>query len=106
MKIFEELKKRKHEQMLTIEASDCQIEDQLEKNGVLTAFYFFNNGYGSIRSTQKSYFNSRYYASSEEGGLTLPPIKGIAQAYGIDFWDMVSSSEMETSKLSFLNRLF
>jgi len=50
MKIFEELKKRKHEQMLTIEASDCQIEDQLEKNGVLTAFYFFNNGSFRIRN--------------------------------------------------------
>ena len=50
MKIFEDLKKHKHEQISTIKTSDCHIEDQLEKNGVLTAFYLLNKKSFRIRN--------------------------------------------------------
>ena len=48
-------------------------------------FVFNNNGYLSIRETQKNYFNGRYIASSPQGGVTTPDMGKIAAAYGIPF---------------------
>lgn len=46
-------------------------------------FVLNNYGYGSIRSTQKSFFEGRLVGSDCDSGLTLPSISGIAKAYGI-----------------------
>ena len=46
-------------------------------------FVLNNNGYGSIRSTQRSYFNGRLVASDPSSGLTLPEASRVAGAYGI-----------------------
>ena len=58
-------------------------------------FVLDNNGYASIRSTQKSYFNGRYYGSTEIGGLTLPNIESIANAYGIDYMNIEFSNNID-----------
>ena len=42
-----------------------------------------NDGYASIRSTQKAYFDGRYVASGPDSGLTLPDIIKVAAAYGL-----------------------
>ncbi len=42
-----------------------------------------NNGYGSIRNSQKSYFDCRFVAAHPGSGLTLPSSDEIARAYGI-----------------------
>jgi acetolactate synthase-1/2/3 large subunit len=59
-------------------------------------FILDNNGYASIRSTQKNYFNERYYGSSPEGGLTLPKLQSIANTYGIDFVEIKSHDEVSS----------
>ncbi len=60
-------------------------------------FFVLNNkGYASIRSTQKKYFNRRYYGSSQEGGLSLPNLQSIANAYGIDFLELKSQDEIKS----------
>ena len=46
-------------------------------------FVLNNNGYGSIRATQRAYFDGRLVASEPSGGLTLPDVSRIASAYGI-----------------------
>jgi acetolactate synthase-1/2/3 large subunit len=47
-------------------------------------FFILNNsGYGSIRITQKNYFGGLLTASSPESGASLPDIRLIAEAYGI-----------------------
>lgn len=46
-------------------------------------FLLDNRGYGIIRQTQDTWLDSRYEASSEEGGLALPDFIEIARAYGI-----------------------
>jgi acetolactate synthase I/II/III large subunit len=47
-------------------------------------FFVLNNqGYGSIRATQRNYFSGRFVASDAESGLTLPDIRKIGRAYGI-----------------------
>jgi acetolactate synthase-1/2/3 large subunit len=46
-------------------------------------FIMDNNGYASIRNTQKNYFDGRYVATGKEGNLYLPNICNICDAYGI-----------------------
>jgi acetolactate synthase-1/2/3 large subunit len=47
-------------------------------------FFVLNNaGYGSIRTTQKNYFDGRLTGSSIDSGLTLPDYKAVGAAFGI-----------------------
>ena len=47
-------------------------------------FILNNNGYGSIKATQTTHFNSRYVCCNPQSGLTLPDICRIATAYGLE----------------------
>ncbi len=47
-------------------------------------FVINNNGYASIRNTQRNYFDGRYVATGESSGLLMPDIVRVAQAIGID----------------------
>ena len=58
-------------------------------------FVLDNGGYGSIRATQAAYFESRFVASSPEGGLTLPDLEKISAAYGIPFIEMETTKQIE-----------
>ncbi len=46
-------------------------------------FILNNNGYASIRNTQKNYFNGRYIATGPESNLFLPDISKIFDSIGI-----------------------
>ncbi len=46
-------------------------------------FILNNNGYASIRNTQKNYFKAHFVCCDPSSGLTLPDISKIATAYGI-----------------------
>ncbi len=46
-------------------------------------FVMNNNGYASIRNTQRNYFQSRYIASGPDSGLYIPEVSKIASAYGL-----------------------
>ena len=46
-------------------------------------FVLDNQGYGSIRNSQRGYFNGRYVASEAGSGLTLPDPGRVAEAFGI-----------------------
>jgi acetolactate synthase-1/2/3 large subunit len=60
-----------------------ELETIRRLNLPIKIFVLNNNGYGSIRSTQRSYFNSRFIASHPSGGLTLPDTCSLAAAYGL-----------------------
>jgi len=47
-------------------------------------FILNNNGYASIRNTQKNYFNKRYIATGPESNLYLPDICKIFSSIGIN----------------------
>jgi acetolactate synthase-1/2/3 large subunit len=49
----------------------------------ITFFILDNQGYGSIRNSQRGYFEGRYVASDAGSGLTLPDAGRVAEAYGI-----------------------
>jgi acetolactate synthase-1/2/3 large subunit len=69
-------------------------------------FILDNNGYGSIRATQKAYFESRFVGSSKEGGLTLPNLKAIADAYQIKYLDMGNNKDLEETLITCLEDQF
>lgn len=58
-------------------------------------FVLNNNGYLSIKQTQKNLFNGRFVASGPESGVSLPNIIKIAKAYGIKTEKISSHKEMD-----------
>lgn len=48
-------------------------------------FIFSNEGYGSIRTTQKNYFNGEYLGCDVNTGLGFPNWESLANAYGIEY---------------------
>ncbi len=49
-------------------------------------FVAANGGYLAIRQSQDGFLEGRHYGSSVEGGLTLPDLRKIADAYGIPYY--------------------
>ena len=48
----------------------------------LRMFVFNNNGYASIRNTQRNYFDSHYVGTGPASGLEIPDLCGLARAFG------------------------
>ena len=53
-----------------------------------------NNGYLSIRTTQKKFFSGREMGTDPESGLSFPDLEKISTAYGIPFVRAMNSSEL------------
>jgi acetolactate synthase-1/2/3 large subunit len=51
----------------------------------INIFLISNNGYASIRSTQRNYFDGNYVGCDSNTGLHVPEFEKIAIAYGIDY---------------------
>lgn len=71
-------------------------ELELVKRYKLPIKYFVlnNNGYGSIKTTQKNHFDSKYVASDPSSGLTLPNIKQQAKAYKIKYFKIKNNKDL------------
>ncbi|KZR61046.1 Acetolactate synthase isozyme 1 large subunit [Prochlorococcus sp. MIT 1306] len=54
----------------------------------LKMFLFCNNGYASIRMTQKNYFGGAYMGCDISSGLGFPDWSKLAEAYGIDCFEL------------------
>jgi acetolactate synthase-1/2/3 large subunit len=61
------------QELLTIKALNINLK----------IFIINNNGYASIRSTQRNYFDSRYVGTGPEAKLFMPDIVSIAKSIGI-----------------------
>lgn len=48
-------------------------------------FILNNNGYYSIKQTQKNYFNSDFFGCDPESGISFPSFKKIAKAFNIKY---------------------
>ena len=66
----------------------------------MTLVIMNNNGYASIRNTQRNYFNERYIASGKESGLLIPNFMSLANAIGIDCVRVTNISEITSSLFS------
>ena len=54
----------------------------------LKMFLFCNNGYASIRMTQKNYFDGAYMGCDVSSGLGFPDWLKLSEAYGIDCFEL------------------
>jgi acetolactate synthase-1/2/3 large subunit len=58
-----------------------------------------NNGYASIRNTQKNYFNGRYVGSGRDSGLLIPDFIELSKSIGIDCTRVTDIDELTPSLL-------
>lgn len=65
------------------------------RNLPLKIFILNNNGYASIKMTQRRYFNSRFVCCDPDSGLAIPETGKIAQAYNIPFVRISNNSELK-----------
>jgi len=91
--------------MVAIE-SDGSLQLNIQELATIQAFnlpitlvVMNNDGYASIRNTQKNYFDERYVGTGPEAGLFLPDLEKLASTYGISFVRITNVSELE-EKLS------
>jgi acetolactate synthase-1/2/3 large subunit len=49
----------------------------------ITVIVMNNNGYASIRNTQRNYFDQRYLGTGPDSGLWIPDFSAVAMAMGI-----------------------
>jgi acetolactate synthase-1/2/3 large subunit len=77
------------QEMGTIRSSNLNIK----------MFVICNEGYASIRSSQKSYFRDNYVGCDTNTGLGLPVWSDICKAYGITHFE-VNSSNMFTKEFN------
>jgi acetolactate synthase-1/2/3 large subunit len=59
-------------------------------------FVLNNQGYISIRNTQRAFFNGYFVGANKESGLGLPDMIKIAKAYGIETLTIKNHQELDT----------
>lgn len=71
---------------------DGSLTQNIQELGVMSQFklnvkivIISNNGYASIRSTQRNYFANNYIGCDPSTGLHLPNWAKIAEAYGVEY---------------------
>lgn len=58
-------------------------------------FVLNNNGYSAVLGMQRAHFDSRLLACNPSSGLSLPAIKKIADLYGLSYYYLDHSAEIE-----------
>ncbi len=86
--------------MVAIE-SDGSLQLNIQELATIQAFslpitliVMNNDGYASIRNTQKNYFNERYVGTGPESGLVLPDLEKMALTYNMQFEKIEDVSEL------------
>jgi acetolactate synthase-1/2/3 large subunit len=76
-----------------------EISTILGWNLPIHIFVFENQGYASLRSTQRRYFGGRLIASSPDSNLFLPSLAPVMNAYGISVSEVFKQSELKEQAL-------
>lgn len=62
----------------------------------LRLFLFNNNGYASIRNTQRNYFDGRYVGSGPAGKLDIPDLVAVAKTFGWDAFRVEDAADLHS----------
>ena len=54
-----------------------------------------NEGYLSIKMTQESFFQGKQFATGPDSGVTLPNMKKMSSAFGIDYYCIKNNSQID-----------
>ena len=66
-------------------------------------FIVNNGGYLSIKNTQDKFFSSRYFGINSEFGVSFPPLKKIAAAYGFKYIKINSLKKLKNNISSIIS---
>jgi acetolactate synthase-1/2/3 large subunit len=69
----------------------------------LKLFVWNNNGYLSIRATQRKFFDGRAIGTDKDSGISFPEVKNIANAYGIQYFKASTVSELDSTLENVMN---
>jgi len=88
--------------MVAVE-SDGSLQLNIQELATLRAFnlpicliIMNNNGYASIRNTQRNYFKGRFVGTGPEAGLLLPDLEKVAATYDLPFLRITDASELKS----------
>ena len=63
-----------------------------------------NNGYLSIKLTQKFLFKGKYVASEESSGVTMPNFKKLIKAYDLPYFNITNNDNIHPTLTEFLSQ--
>ena len=66
-------------------------------------FVLNNDGYASIRATQDNHFDGVFTGAGPDSGLTLPSIKGVCGAFGMEVFRLERHKDIRKSVREVLN---
>lgn len=78
-----------------------ELQTIVNYNLPIKIFVLNNGGYLSIRNTMDKFFESRYFGTDANSGLTLPNTEKIAKAYGIPYFSLQTIEDIN-SKLDLI----
>jgi acetolactate synthase-1/2/3 large subunit len=91
---------------------DGGFAQNLQELGTLKAnqpnikiFIFDNQGYASIRTTQKTYFNNHYVGCDELTGLGFPSWEKLAESYSFSFYELNTSTVFDKTFFELLDSI-
>jgi acetolactate synthase-1/2/3 large subunit len=71
-----------------------ELQTIVHNNLPVKIFVWNNDGYLSIRATQRKFFEKRFIGTDNTSGLSFPDLKKIASAYGIKYFKATSSKRL------------
>ncbi len=81
---------------------DGSLQLNIQEMATLSAFnlpicliIMNNQGYASIRTTQRNYFKGRYVGTGPEAGLKLPDLKKVAATYQMPYIQILNACELK-----------
>ena len=72
-----------------------ELQTLVHHNLPVKIFVLSNDGYLSIRQSQKNYFSNRFIGESPESGVSFPAIVKVANAYGIPSFRVNNLDKLE-----------
>ncbi len=67
-------------------------------------FVWNNNGYLSIKNTQKKFYEGRIYGTDTDHGIWFPDLKNIASSYEFDYVKINTNEELKLNITNILNK--
>jgi len=80
-----------------------ELQVVVHHNLPIKIFILNNDGYLSIRTTQKKFCNSRYIGEGPDSGVSFPDVEKIAKAYGIKFVRLRNNIEFDRRLTDVIN---
>ncbi|RKZ38892.1 MAG: thiamine pyrophosphate-binding protein [Gammaproteobacteria bacterium] len=72
-----------------------ELQTIVHYNFPIKLFIWNNNGYLSIRATQRKFFNSRFIGTDPKSGVSFPNIEKLSIAYGIKYYKLELVEQLE-----------